>query len=529
MSAELVALMRAYIVGVWRRRWLAVGVAWLVCLGGWIAVASLPNMYESRARIFVDTETILAPLMSGLAIYPDTATQVSMMRRTLLSRPNLEELARMTDLDLEADSEIELRSLVEQLGEKIEIKNEGTDIFNVAYYSSNPRTAYNVVDAVLQIFVEQNIGDTQRDVEDARGFIDRQIADYEAQLRSAELAVAEFKKKNAEELGGFERGQRDLESAEQSMRRIQNELEATIWRRDQVRLQLAATPKTASAAGIQLQNPQAMVAQDRVRTLQQELDQLRLVYTDRHPNVVLLEGQIASAKADLARLSAVGGSASGATNPIYIQLESELAQAEFAVAELERRTDFQGREIDRLNEILTTTPDVEADLVRLTRDYDVLLEQYLSLIERREQAQLAKRIDSETRSVEFRIVDPPRVPLTPSGPPHAILHTLVLVFAVGAGLGVAFLHLLLSDTYLNLQSLRDDIGLPVLGGLRTVRNAAQKRFMWLANSGFAAASVTLFMSYGWLIYQYTLNVDGPRLPLFNALLAGMRDGTGLGS
>src|SRR4051794_15293772 len=92
-------LLQFYGAALWQRRWSIVLVAWLVCLVGWGMVANLPDRYEAKARIFVDTSTILGPLMKGLAVSPDVDQQIGMMRRTLLSRPNLKQLVRMTDLD----------------------------------------------------------------------------------------------------------------------------------------------------------------------------------------------------------------------------------------------------------------------------------------------------------------------------------------------------------------------------------------------------------------------------------------------
>lgn len=88
----------------WRRRWLIFSISTMVAALGWMGVASLPNQYRSSARIYVDTGTVLRPLLAGVAVEDDVNRQVEIMRRTLLSRPNMEQLARMTDMDIEADT-----------------------------------------------------------------------------------------------------------------------------------------------------------------------------------------------------------------------------------------------------------------------------------------------------------------------------------------------------------------------------------------------------------------------------------------
>ena len=205
---ELKGLIRLYLGEFWQRRWAIILVAWLVCLAGWLAVALLPNRYTADAQIYVDTESILGPLMDKLAVSPDIQRQVEVMRQTLLTRPNLEQLIRMTDLDLKVEDAIGRERLLEELPRQIGVSALGKNLFQVSFELTDPREAYRVVDAVLQIFVEQNVGITQRDVDSAQEFIARQIADYEAKLREAEQAVARYKREHAEELGGIDRAQR---------------------------------------------------------------------------------------------------------------------------------------------------------------------------------------------------------------------------------------------------------------------------------------------------------------------------------
>ena len=91
-----------YARAVWRKRWVVLITAWVACGIGWAWVYQLENQYRASARVYVDTQSLLRPLLGGLAVQPNLSQQVSMMTRTLVSRPNLEKVARMTDLDLRA-------------------------------------------------------------------------------------------------------------------------------------------------------------------------------------------------------------------------------------------------------------------------------------------------------------------------------------------------------------------------------------------------------------------------------------------
>ena len=87
---DLIVLLLRYARGAWRYRWWMLGVAWTVSLVGWTIVARLPDQFQASARVYVDTSSVLQPYLRGLAMNTDnTAQKISLMTRTLLSRPNL--------------------------------------------------------------------------------------------------------------------------------------------------------------------------------------------------------------------------------------------------------------------------------------------------------------------------------------------------------------------------------------------------------------------------------------------------------
>src|SRR5690554_3480725 len=105
----------SYVLGIWRHRWLALVVAWLIAIAGWTFVLRMPESYVANARVYVDTSSMLGPLMRGLTVTPNVNERISMMSRTLLSRPNLEKLAQMTDLDVQVVTEADRESLIRGL------------------------------------------------------------------------------------------------------------------------------------------------------------------------------------------------------------------------------------------------------------------------------------------------------------------------------------------------------------------------------------------------------------------------------
>ena len=196
---ELIGQLITVTRGMWKHRWLGLLVAWVVAIVGSVVVLSVPDKYEATARIFVDTQSILKPLMSGLAVQPNLAQQISMLSRTLISRPNVEKLIRMADLDLGNTSKQAQEGLIDQLTKTLEIKNVGRDnLYILSYRDASPERAKKVIQSLVSIFVESSLGDTRKDSDSARKFIDEQIKVYVAKLEEAETRLKQFKLRNIE-------------------------------------------------------------------------------------------------------------------------------------------------------------------------------------------------------------------------------------------------------------------------------------------------------------------------------------------
>jgi len=496
-------LLLPHLAAIKRFRWHALCVAWLICLVGWLTLATMPDRYISKARIYIDTESILGPLMKGLAVSPDFDHQVEMMRRTLLSVPNIEKLIRMTDLDHTVHSDLQQVELIEMLSRSIHLRTEGASLFEVSYEHEDPRLAQRVVDSILQIFVEQNLGHSQRDVEDARDFIDKQIVDYEKKLREAELEVALFQKEHADKLGGADRNLRTLEQREVELRRLNTEIESAIWRRDQLKGQIASTPKTiATSSTLSSTGGTANAAKLRLLSLNEEVEAKLLVYTEKHPEVEALRALIRQAEERLANQQVDGDDTFSArlTNPLHAQLIEEMKLVEISVQDMERRLKLAQNEIGSLSQTVASAPEIEADLTRLTRDYSVILGQYEQLIQRRESADLAKDLDSDISRIEYRIIDPPTVPLKPAGPARPFFMATILLIGFGCGLLFAIARQMLSGSFLTVDQLKSAFDLPILGGIAEAKLPENQRMVMTGWAGVASGCLALVGVFGVLLY-----------------------------
>ena len=123
-----------YVKGIWIKKRYVMLFSWLICPIGFIYVATLPDQYASRAQVFVDTRSVLQPLLRGLAIQTNPDQEIQMMAKTLLSRSNVEIIARESDLDIAAQTEAQFEGIVSELVNSIRLSSTGRDnIYNISY------------------------------------------------------------------------------------------------------------------------------------------------------------------------------------------------------------------------------------------------------------------------------------------------------------------------------------------------------------------------------------------------------------
>lgn len=466
--AEITAVLLNFLKAIGKYRWYAVVITWIVALIGWAVVMRLPNQYEASARVYVDTQSILKPLLAGMTTTPNLEQQVMFMRRTLISRPNVERVMRMVDLDVKAKDSKEHDKMVDDLMSQIKIGGtERDDIYTINYTADNPKLGKDIVQSLLQIFVEGSYSGKKQDSEKAVQFIDDQIKQYEDKLAAAENSLKEFKIKNMGLLpheGGGDFGTQ-LVAANDQLSQARLELAEAEQARNAIRSRISGDPSKSGSDTIDpvMTDPEL---EARIATAQKTLDALRLQYTEQHPDIIanrrLLE-QLLAQKADLAKHKKRSSDPGAGYSPMLQQLNVELSQADAHVASMRARVDEYAARAARLRAQSTEAPAVEAQLAQLNRDYQVNKDNYQKLVERRESARLSGDLSSATDMLNFRVIDPPTVPSQPSGPNRLRLFSLVFAGALVAGLAGAFLMSQLRPTFMSQTALRDVTGLPVLG------------------------------------------------------------------
>lgn len=502
---ELITQLLTYLKGAWKYRWYAVVAAWVVAIAGWVIVYKLPDDYQASARIYVDTQSILKPLMSGMTAPPNVEQQVTMMSRTLISRPNVERVMRMVDLDIKAKTVKEHDEFVNELMSQIKIGSTGRDnLFTISYSNDNPKLAKDVVQSLLTIFVEGSLGGNKQESASAIRFIDEQIKAYEEKLAAAETALMTFKQKNV----GLMPGQGSdylskLTSAAESLNQAKLELREAEQARDSVKNQISDDEPLPVVEPTPV-NPEIDA---RIQTLNKNLDALRLNFTDQHPDIVStkrLIAQLEERKKQEAKLQKRSADPGMNYSPMLQQLKIAQMEAESRVAAMRARVTEYSSRYAHLKSLSNAVPEVEADLTRLNRDYQVNKANYESLLQRRESAKMSGEMSSTTELISFKIIDPPTVPAIPAGPDRLRLFSLVFLGALLAGVGIAFLMSQIRPAFHTQISLREVAGRPILGTVAMIWTDQEKRKRKRRLYAFGLSILSLLGLYSALMIKMAL-------------------------
>jgi polysaccharide chain length determinant protein (PEP-CTERM system associated) len=498
------------------------GVAWIVCVVGWAVVAKMPDQYKASARVYVDTTSVLRPLLQGIAINTDnTGQKIFLMTRTLLSRPNLEKVMRMTDLDLLATNDAERDRVLDELKKKISFSGTSREnLYTIAYEDDSPELAQLIVRSLLTIFMESNLGEVRKDQDSATRFLEQQKEEYERRMRELETELATFKQRNVELLpegsaGYYER----VRERKDLIARLELELSVLNERLETTRKQVEGEVPTFGIGGTQMMDVVADTAEvdQRIRSMQARLDELTLKYTDRHPDVIQAKNAMRDLRSERAAIVAAAEREAAAAgpaydtslnqNPVYQQMRLSMATLEADAAAKSRLLEEHKTQLERLESSIDTVLALEAERRDLASEYELAKRNRDVLETRLESVRVGRRADDSADNVRFRVVDPPRVPSEPSGPNRVLFSAAVLLLALGAGFGVAFLMSQFRPTFDERQMLSDTTGLPVLGSVNMVWTSDQVRARRVRNVSFVLTLSGLLLTFGIVLAFYQFNID----------------------
>jgi len=517
-----------YLKGIWLKRRYLMIATWLICPLGWFAVSQMPDIYKSDARVFADTQSILGPILRGMTVQVNPDVHVNLMVKTLLSRPNLERIARMTDLDVQATTPKQFDAIIKRLKSGISLRKTGgrnQNIYNIGFSDNDPVMARDVVQSVLTVFIENTQGADRRDSDSANKFLDSQISEYEKRLLKAEARLTSFKQKYSgvlpNQTGGY---YAKLNNSKEQLKKLELTLLETKTQlsTSKAKLNPSTTPDTAQQNNIVNSNSIKTTYDGRITDLEVQLDSLQLRYTEQHPDVKEVQRRLEHLTKQ--RISEIDQYLASndenadeymtiSQNPVIQDIQIQVNQLEAQVAALQVRVSNYRNIVKELESKIHTLPEIEAELKQLNRGYGITKNQYEQFLKRKEQTTIGQSANETTSKVNFKVIDPPRVPLTPTGPKRLLFYAVVTFLGAGVGIGLSFLFSQINPVVTSSSQVSRATGIPIFGIVSATENIGlqrkdkKKTLLFIVSNSILLAILCFFVTY-------TLFPDAIKAPIY---------------
>lgn len=461
-----------YLKGTLKYKRVAMMMALLVCICGWTFVFMMPDKFESKAKVHIDSSTVIRPLMRGMVIEPDVSALIRIIQQLMFTRPNLEKIIELAHLNEDKKSTTVSVDFIEKLKKDITIAGaRDRDIFDIGYSSTDPDKAKTVVQAVLTVFSEQAQGKAMADASDAQKFIEQQLRDYEIRLQEAEKSKEDFKRANMDVLAN-ESGQFQLlNQLNEQLTEANAALEQALARKNVLGEQVKNIKESDEDWGVTNLTEEVSQEDSRISSLNDKKTEMLIKYTPNHPEILAIDRLIETLKDQkeknkskvVIETDTLGPQKM--SNPYVQTLKSAFDSAEAEVASVNALIGSIKARIAKIDQGLNERLAVETQMKNLNRDYETISSKYSELLERREQAHITERVDDQTSRLKFKIADPPTKPTKPASPNRILLYSAILAGSIVSGFGVAFLIYFIRPVYMSPRQVRVVTGLPSLGSV----------------------------------------------------------------
>lgn len=461
MNNELYLELQRYVGLLLRRKRLLVLVTLLAMTLGIVVSYVLPKKFEAQSTIFIE-QSVISDLVKGIAITPSMEAKIKVLSVSMLSRENLTKVLRILDKDLELTSDAQREAYLEDLRARIDIKlDEKRGIVFLSFVDRDPQFARDLVNTMAQVYIETNTASKRDESLAATRFLAQQIESFKKRIDAVEEEINKYKAEHGLQLAVDETIIRfEIAEAEKKLDSIRAR-----------RFELETQGRLLPSGGGQ-RNP--------VAELEQQLAALLTSYTENHPKVIRLRGEIAAMKASPSRGMAGGGGTGVTRELLKAELEANKGSEE-----------VQLRAIEENRNLLRQIPSIRTGLNELLRQKENETLIYSQLVTRYGQSEVSKQMEMENRSMTFRIVDPAVLPTKHISPKRLLIMLGALVAGLGAGAGLIILPYLMGGAVKNLDELRP-LNLRVLAVLPTIPKPDEDRKRRNADLVFLAVAALYF-------------------------------------
>lgn len=460
--------LKDYIEILLRRKWYIIIPFILFSIGSVLLAKSLPDIYRAYTLILVQPQKIPSRYVTP-TVEEDIEERLRTIREQILSRTTLEKVVNEFNLYPELRKTKPIEDVINMMRNRIEVKVQKSQVFSISYEDRDPVVAMKVANRLAFLFIEENLKLREERAEGTIEFLKRELERVKKKLAEQEKNIAEFRSKHLGVLPEqLEANLRTLDRLQLQLQTNTEALRAAEEAKRQLQRLILTRRDTISTSPEEITTEAPTpLALDRLKAL---LAELTLKYTEKHPDVIRLKNQIAKLEKQLQQSSSETSSEETEipqeqpTNlPLPREIQNEIVRLNAEIEKLKEERQNLLKTIAEYQRRVEITPKVEKEYQDLIRGYEVLREEYQSLLEKKLDAELAANMEKAQKGEQFRILDPAKVPEKPYKPNRFKIVFLGIALGLGAGVGLAFLMEFYIDTsFYRVEDLETFTELPVL-------------------------------------------------------------------
>jgi len=473
---------------------LAVGTVW-------------PKRYTSTAIIIADDRNILQPLMEGTAEATRVTNHVAHAREILFGEKIMSQVIADAGWLKTNPSEVEQERIKTTIKGKVKISGVGRNLIKIQIRDNDPMRAYITAKSMADLFIDEGEKSKINESQAAFDFIEKQVNEYLQKLVLVEEKLEEFRSNNPDARPGTDTEVSDrIRRLTAEIERTRLELRETFIRRDSLQEQLSGE------AAITISVSKEGQYRAKIAALQARLETLRLDYKDTYPDVVRIKDQIEELKISMnseieqREVAKLNANEKGAEyideaillNPLYQELRSDASGTHTKIVTLQARILEMNKMLEKEYGRAKRIHGGEAALSKLTRDYQVNQDIYQDLLRRMERARVSKSLDEENQGLTYKIQEPAKIPLIPTGVRfmHFALAGIVLGLAVPTG--IILLMLQMEPRIRFSQIISDGMNIPVLAEINSFSTKLEYRRMKINLFILLICYLIVFSIYGYV-------------------------------
>ena len=362
---------------------------------------------------------------------------------------------------------------IRELDENLKVKaTKKAATITVSYFGSTPRLAQNVVDAMMDTYLDIHIDAHQTNgaysfFEEQLGILKEKVETGTQSIRDFknEIGVASIEGERASIQGQLDRIELDIIAAEGDMAAVEEKI-ATLEK------QLRTTDErlvTEATEGVAHEGNDLM--RDRLFALQIQEKELLTKFNETHPQVQQVRRQLEQARTVYDEVPENRVETKTAINPVYQDIEQSMLRSRAERQAVQAKVDAHRIKRNNMNEELEELNRNAAKLEMMQRELDIAKSSHTNYAEKLEEARINRELDLE-RFSNVKVVQPATLTLKPAKPPRLLLFALSGIVGMAAAIGLAQLLETSDKSLRSNEDVARYMKVPVLASMP--REAARK-------------------------------------------------------